>query len=433
MFLALLGLSNGQRRKGGGGGNDGGDGDSHDDDSFEDDGGDGGSDLPDNSAPCGWWARQETFGLPGLYYNGTLTVRHRVKENTAWEDEEGELLECDNDDAAPKSYKYPAMVLIAPTGNESDTNPMHWVLKAFQPAHEQSSNRDEVDFLQRWVYIRSSDFVVSNQTLIWDSPYRPYRTDYLAEADATLKEETTRVYWSTNITSSDDNVFSARAEYVETPPLLDPDTYRNKASWSAGLYSSQYITLKDICAYNQELLDDPYDEDIEAVQREAAGQQRRQETRTWEGTNPTYWLPLGAVLEMDNIGAGSMSWEMNATLDKAIPWKGMREAGLCTAFNRDSFEMSDFFPWQSRNNEASHVVPWNTSLSISLQFEGDIVSENSTSLEGQTNGKLAFGEDYKRFIKQEEEEQEDSATSSRVGPCSWIWIALVCLAHASLG
>ena len=45
-------------------------------------GGSGGS-----SAPCDWGMRHKAFGLPGLYYNGTLTIRHHITDNTAWDEE----------------------------------------------------------------------------------------------------------------------------------------------------------------------------------------------------------------------------------------------------------------------------------------------------------------------------------------------------------
>lgn len=437
LLLLLFQATPSVQRRGGGGGGGGGYDDDYDDDnddsSDNDDytggGGDTGSDLPDHSAPCGWWPRQETFGIPGLYYNGTLTIRHNLTDNTAWDDETGKLMECDNDDRSPKTYEYPAMILIAPTGNVSDTNPMHWVLRGFQPAHLQHYRRDEVDLLQRWVYIRSSDFVIVNQTVIWDSPFDPFRTDYLAEADATRMEQTTRVYWETNVTSEDGKVFSAQAEYSQTPPFLDPDddAYRNMASWDAGLYTSQFVTLSDVCAYNQVMLDKlSYDNKIETVHDAAGNRRRRQVDDVWEAVEPTVWLPTGSTVEMEGIGADSMRWTLESTLSNVIPWKSNREGGSCTRLKSTPFEFSDFAPYESLNNEEPYAVPWNISLNLIMSFEGSIISENSTTLDGERGGKLMFGENYDRFIEKPEESKDNAAMPVRRPTWIFLVAAILC-------
>jgi hypothetical protein len=276
------------------------------------------------------------------------------------------------------------------------------------------------------VYIRSSDFVVTNKTYLYDTPYEPFYTDHLEETDATKYEQTTRVYWKTNVTAGDGDVFSAQAEYTEMPPLLDVDNpaYRNSPDWSAGLRTSQYITLSDVCNYNQKMLD-PYDDadDIKTVHDAAGRKTRRQENDIWEATEPTVWLEKGAVVEMEDIGADSMRWTLETTLKNAVPWKGAREGGVC----KDStpFEFSDFAPFVSMNNDegSSNIVPWNITLSVRLSFEGALIKENSTTLDGEEGGKLLFGAGYEQFLEQETEDEEDGGTSLQIAA----WYAILCV------
>jgi len=430
--LAFVGLASAQRRKGGGGG--GGDfgGDHEDSDGYGDDENDaGGSSTGDSgsgsSRPCGWLARQHAFGLPGLYYNGTLTVQHQLTDNTAWEDADEDFNDCDNNDKELKTYEYPALLLVGPTANESDSNPMHWVLRGHEPQGE-GSGYYQVDFLQRWVYIRSSDFVVSNRSTLYTTDYL---VDRLEDIDATDLDDETRIYWATNITSDDGKIFSASAEYVETPPTIDLDQepYESMVLYRPGKRTSGYVTLSDVCRFGQSIVDS--DDDEAAVEELRGASKKRRSLRTREyhasrsladGT-PTLWLEKGVRAEMENIGASSMTWSLNATMTRAIPWVGMRSAGCHTfSFENDAFEMSSFYPLQSdryKEEGLNHIIPWNISVDFSLTFRGSLVRENSTTLEGERNGKLLFGRDYREFTEQATD-QEDHAIGLRSK-----WVATV--------
>lgn len=215
------------------------------------------------------------------------------------------------------------------------------------------------------------------------------------------------------------------------PPLLDVDNpaYRNRPDWRAGLRSSQYITLSDVCNYNQRLLDDWYDgDDVEAIHDASGREMRRQENDIWEATEPTVWLEKGATVEMEDIGAQKMRWTLQATLDKAVPWKGARKGGVCS--DTTPFEFSDFVPYTSRNNDGDSsveaTVPWNITLDVSLSFEGLLIKVNSTTLDGEEDGKFLFGAGYEQFMEQEDGDNENNAASFRFA----IWGYFLCaIAH----
>ncbi|KAM0281206.1 hypothetical protein ACHAQH_003637 [Verticillium albo-atrum] len=440
LLVCLLVSSVAAQRKGGGGGGGGGgssgdndgssSGDGDDDDAGDDNdsGSGGGSSLPDNSAPCGYYARLESFGLPGLYYNGTLTVRHHITHNSAWDEESEPIDLCDNDDRTPKTNTYPALVLIAPTGNDSDTNPMHWVLRGFQPAHEYHALNDAVDFKQRWVYIRSSDFVISNYTREYDTPFSPYWTDRYDDSDATNLDQTTRVYWPTNITAQDDGTFSARAEYAQSPPVIDSKEYVGYFP-NPGKHTSQYVTVKSVCDLNQKYIDD--EDDIDSVRESYGAKTRRQRyddfdedgERIWYASIPTFWLDKGATVEMAGIGADEMTLTLNNSLKEAIPWIGDRDGG-CYPDESDPFELSNFHPSQSSTYEGAGLRLWNVTLRISLSFEGSIVRENSTTINGEGNGKLLFDAGY-RLAEAAQEDEDDKSAASRAGIESRVILAVV--------
>lgn len=124
--------------------------------------------------------RLQLYALPGLYYNGTLTVTHRVSDNSAYAMEDlDDGLElgskftkdsrCSSDDGAEKTYKYPALFHVGPRGNDEDYNPLHWSLKGFQ----QSSVSGYVGVLQCVVHVRSSDFFVERPFASSTTEMRP--------------------------------------------------------------------------------------------------------------------------------------------------------------------------------------------------------------------------------------------------------------------
>ncbi|KAJ4132570.1 hypothetical protein NW754_015387 [Fusarium falciforme] len=121
----------GSARRGGGGGGDG-----------EDDDCDGGDYVPpdletpprcDMGACACAMVPEPTcqYELPGLYYNGTFNVTHHLSDNSAWLFENPHWSpekQCLNNDHAVKTYEYPGLFFVGATGNDSDTNPIFWIL-----------------------------------------------------------------------------------------------------------------------------------------------------------------------------------------------------------------------------------------------------------------------------------------------------------------
>ncbi|KAL3608919.1 hypothetical protein FPOAC2_03930 [Fusarium poae] len=216
-------------------------------------------------------------------------------------------------DDEPNTYKYPALFLVAPTGNKTDTNPFHWRLFGFQPADQTlGATGSYIDIYQRWVHLRSSDFVVSGTpyggTYFYDTSIGRYTL-----SDATDRHRNTTAYWSTKITNSDIENISARAVYKTKPPLLDIDPDTNRVDPA----SSQYITFSDVCAWNAELPSQEY----KTLQRSNSSTNDHINT-----TTPTVWLEPGAVAEMKGIGASKMTFTLQSSLDAVRPWMNLRQA-----------------------------------------------------------------------------------------------------------
>lgn len=439
LLLLLPALACAQRRGGGGDGGHGGDSDFDDDNGGDNDdsggGGGGGGDDPPvfKSMPCGWHERQRTFGLPGIYYNGSITIRHHITKSTVWDEEledDDPDSGCDNDDGSPKTYTYPALLLIAPAGNESDTNPMHWALRAFQPADQLKGTSDGfIDIAQRWVYIRSSDFIVRNETLRDpDNSVFWSLLDTWRDSDATRLNQDTRVYWPTNITSGSDGVYAARAEYAQTPPGMRALDYR-LSSRIYGKHTSQFVTLSDVCVRNQvrnSITSSP--EGMPSSHIDNGEESRRTST-------PTVWLTKGATAELLNMGAASMTMTLNNSLDATVPLSGGREAG-CPGSDPDPFEMGHFGLVHSKDDTSADPKPWTVTLSISVSFQGSIVRENSTSIDGFENGKLVFGETYDELLRETAEirygdDDNDGSRTARWGAQAWaglVFCALLAMA-----
>lgn len=417
LLFLLLHLAIAQRRGGGGGGG-GEDVDGDDDFDWDDNGGGGsggggGTTGGAPTPPCDWDSRHAAFGLPGLYYNGTLTIRHHITANTAWSEEiENEpkfsFINCQNDDRSVKTYSYPAHLLIAPTYNDSDTNPFHWQLRAYDPRYWNYLNGNIRDFEQRWVYIRSSDFA-TNETMgdyseAWPI-FNPYR-----HSDATQLNRGTRVYWQTNVTSEGGGIYASSAEYSQAPPVIDRDDFELPPSRFLGRHSSQYVTLSDVCVWNQVTEDSHGNTDT----------LRRSEISVVEHgigtTSPTLWLTTGAAAAISGIGSYSAKMSLNNSLEKTVPLSGGRIGGCGET---DHFELSHFGPIYSEDEEESAFPrPWNLTLNIALSFEGSIIEENSTGIDGMDDGKLLFASGYDSGKWWYPDDGDDDA-GSRMLPMAW--------------
>lgn len=349
--------------------------------------------------------RHRQTDLPGLYYNGTLTVTHHLTDNSAWALERSklsDLYQCHNNDRAVKEYKYPGIFFVGPTGNESDTNPIFWILRGYQPADQtRYSDGGYVDVWQRWVHLRSSDFQVTNGTELYQ------------EADVASADEDhgrTRVYWSTNITDAGDNTFSARAVYEEEPVLRDVGGDTDEELSSGIVRTSQYVTLSDVCSYRQALAEQVTGTKPPSIITEASDEYKD------DITVPTIWLPKGATVEMEGIGASSMSFRLrNTSLGLVTPLVS-QEFSSCWPDVRELFEESDFRPLYSII-EAADL--WNLTGSVSLAFQGRLVPENSTRINGTEEDMPVFEKTYERqldFWDRGRDNKDDDSGAKKASP-----------------
>lgn len=321
------------------------------------------------------------FGLPGIYYNGTITIRHQIKNSSAWEYRGPNG--CGNDDNDEKEYTYPALFVAAPRGNRADVNPFHWNLYGFQPADQTNQSSGYLDVYQRWVQIRSSDFALPltsyGGSFSYDGSDALYRN-----SDATNEHSITRVYWDTKITDWDDDKFSASAEYTNVPPI--PHNAYVPYSTRYQARNSQYFTLSDVCAYNQ-------------TTNSKLGPLRHsvipKGNDYFNTTTPTLWLSKGAKAEMKDIGAKSMTFSLEQSVKSGLAYMSERHA-ICGKHKDLPFIMSLVFErsYIREIRTRDYSVDWMMDLDISIEFKGDIVSENSTRITGRQNGDVVFERTY---------------------------------------
>lgn len=334
------------------------------------------------------------YRLPGMYYNGTVKITHQVTSSSVWDMPAQAGLgpnSCDNKDGTPKTYEYPALLMVGPTGNASDSNPIFWALRAFQPPDQQLASEQYLNVDQRWIHIRSSDFVVTDQSLATQY-FGQY--DYLA-SDETNQHQVTRTYWDTNITSLDGSSFNADATYTAAPPNISPlSSYNGERSYPK---TSQYITLSDICYEGYDFF----------LSYAAVPKSKIPKDNLYDYTTlVTSFLSSGATARLEDIGADTARFTLNgssAPNDLAFvpedPDKGCTyQTTFVTRFVNGLSLMQD---------EASAGTSerfWNLSVTVGLSFEGSLVRENSTSVNGTRDGKPTFARGYER---------EDAATTSQ--------------------
>jgi hypothetical protein len=415
------------RRGGGSGGNNDDNDNSGVSDWYDPDGDLDGGDGGDSSykKPCGWGVcgchliheREKLFSLPGLYYNGSITIRHHLTDSTVWDDEtDTEDGPCQNDDRSTKTYTYPGMFLVAPIGNVTDTNPFHWSLKGFQPPDQlEGTGGPYIDLLQRWIHIRSSDFVVTgNDSLPWT-----VWPNYLS-SDATGMHQTTRVYWPTNITSIGKDTFSARAKYTQTPPATS-DT--PGFAFEAGRHTSQYATLSDVCIHNH--IWSKFDK-YEPIPKSHISHGRNTGTST-----PTVWLTEGAAAEMLGIGAEVVTVTLNSSFESVVPLIGRREPRCDDKASVDYFELDSFDTIHSRD-DGDVARSWNLTFDLSITFRGSLIEENSTRILGFNKGNPIFEAKYEPPEPYRSQAQDDENCSRRFYINTKAYTFLVLLAIAEL-
>lgn len=146
-----------------GGGNTGGGG-SYDDHDDDDDSGSSGGGFVLYEPPCISCEcmerdqRIKIVSLPGSYYNGSVTINHIVSTNSARDAAiiAKSQIGCNSDDASPKNYTYPALFTVGSNLNASDTNPIFWNLRAFNPPNKYTGGESHI--FAEWIHVRSSDF-----------------------------------------------------------------------------------------------------------------------------------------------------------------------------------------------------------------------------------------------------------------------------------
>lgn len=420
-----------QRRGGwrGGGGGGGGSGDDDFDD-YDDEEGDSGSSIlpppiPDPVPQCDMGRcactmvdeRTDQYELPGMYYNGTVTISHKLEDSSVWlfEDPERNPSEdykwCGNHDSKIKTYEYPGLLFVGNTGNDSDTNPIFWILRGYQPANQtkylDDDNEPYLDVRQRWIHLRSSDFVVK------DESRKGLRGQYrYLETDATATYRQTSVYWRTNITehSEDDLSFSARTTY-DRQPLLTQESGQLPAAdmtfWDPekdhqDTRTSQYVTLSDVCDSLHQTVDGGPSAPRSLIS-EGGGHQLLRDV-----TTPTIWIPLGTVAEMSGIGSETAKFELKQEeWERLKPYVSGQSANCRDDFDQDKFEYSEF-SHMYRFGQPDSI--WNLTLStLSLSFEGRLVQENSTEISSfGDDGVPVFGAEYKRAPKEDVEIPSES-------------------------
>lgn len=165
VLLHAVGRGTTQRRRGGGGGGGGGSDEiDFDDIDFDDDFDDSYDPVippppppvPEPECDMSKCAcvmvdeRTAQCELPGMYYNGTVTVTHKLEDSSMWlyeepgRNPEENSLWCTNNDRNTKTYQYPALIFVGNPGNDSDTNPIFWILRGYQPAN-QTEHLDDDD------------------------------------------------------------------------------------------------------------------------------------------------------------------------------------------------------------------------------------------------------------------------------------------------
>jgi len=337
--------------------------------------------------------RENIYELPGLYYNGTVTITHLLTANSAWDAEASSTRtgeKCANNDREQKTYEYPALFFIGSNGNATDSNPVFWALRAFQPA-DQVLNEQYLDVYQRWLHIRSSDFVVTDTSLEAEffGQYQYYASD------ETRLHRQTRVYWNTNITaSSDSKSYTASATYVSSPPEISLDQ-RSFASPPPGTKprTSQYITLSDVCYYDQELWNSHGSLPVSYI---PPGN-----NYLWS-TTPTLFLSQDATASISSIGGDTLSFTLNDTLSSSVAFVSEQQSNCLGSPTSPRVPFTSSFNllhWRKHGDYTGQYL-WNISANVGVSFQGRLVGQNSTTITGTKDGVPLFKEGYERRTKE---------------------------------
>lgn len=397
-----------------GGGSGGGGGDDDDDSDSS-----GGYTYVDTGPECeeGFCACQSInqrigiFAPPGSYYNGTVQITHKLNSNSAWgytatDPSHGQM--CNNNDDFQKTYSYPALFAVSPNGNSSDTNPIYWSMRGLQPPN-QPGNPD-IDIFQQWISIRSSDFVVSDES----SNGYAYST-----TDETGFQNETHTYWDTTVTpssgSSSPATWNANSTYIKKARPVSWSMFPGQSWYDFEPPASNYITLSDVCHYRQEVYKDSDQPPTSYIPED--------NLFPWT-TIPTIYVDLGTTATIEGIGADSLTFQMTTTSSQpqvAFVTSGGR---MCSEPMISTFTGSlNAMHWDGEflYADLEEASVWNISATVSLRFEGSIIRENSTALlDNSTSSIPEWAEDYVRVKKPNYTStySTSSATADYISPAS---------------
>lgn len=303
------------RRGGGGsddsgGGNTGGGG-SYDDGDEDDDSESGGGEYVPYEPPCISCECKERdqrikiFLLPGSYYNGSVTINHIVSTNSARDAANipESQIGCNSDDASPKNYTYPALFTVGSNLNASDTNPIFWNLRGFNPPNEYTGGESHI--FAELIHVRSSDFA----------------TNYWTTGDISSSyPRETHTYWTTNVVATGPSAWAANATYT-AQPQQESSKAANFPNPHFVVRSSNYIALADVCAYDQELYFT--DRKIPPISPLPLGN-----SDTFDSV-PTIFFDLGAQASLENIGSNDLEFSMKGSVRRQAVSTGQSSYYSC--------------------------------------------------------------------------------------------------------
>ncbi|KAI9724098.1 MAG: hypothetical protein M1812_000817 [Candelaria pacifica] len=296
--------------------------------------------------------RKDIYQLPASYYNGTLTITHQLSANSAWDAAARHGSGCDSDDGQSKTYTYPALFAVGPNLNTTDTNPIFWNLRAYPPL---TKAQPQGDVLVEFVHIRSADFA-------------PAYGFSAGDEDSSFPHQT-HTYWDTKVSSVGASAWDADASYVAQPK---EETGSQAIDSALKSRSSNYVTLTDVCAFDQGY--------VLGSGRGAVPTSPIPEASSYGTTFPTFFLDLGVKASVRGIGNDSLNFNLSSSIQRQVV--GVGSTSVCTGPTSPSsfYRTLKALQWSSTDRSSDNGNMYNLSATYSLSFEGQIVRENSTSI-----------------------------------------------------
>lgn len=352
------GSSNGGSSASSGGGND------DDDDDGSDSGSSSGGGYAPYTPPCTTCdcrqidKRVRLYELPASYYNGTITVRHQVTANSARDNaanaDSGSG--CPARDSTERTYDYPALFTIGSNLNASDTNPIFWNLRGFPIPDRYGSTPNQIDVIFDWIHIRSADIA----------------TAFSESADVSSSyPRKTQTYWSTKVSGSGPSSWTANASYTVQPQQESPHLVSAPTSPVSVLRSSNYITLSDVCDYHQQIY---WSDGTPGPQSPIP-----QDT-TDDVTTPTLFLDIGAEAGIQGIGSNMLNFTMNGGVNRQVVSVGSDYSCQGTSNTAYYTTLQPMQYWEEDRSSPADQNMWNLSATVTLEFSGALVEENSTKI-----------------------------------------------------